>query len=98
MARYYVVEFNRAYGDNIRVAARRLERRGLDVEILSHKTSLVVIRPSWMSWSVFQDAIRAALDPTRGSALVMSQSTGKAFICSNRGNQPGVFQEVGMAA
>jgi hypothetical protein len=98
MARYYILEFNRAYGDNIRTAARRLQRRGLDVEILFHKTSLVAIRPSWMSWAEFQEAIRAALDPTRGSVLVVSQSTGRAFICSNRGNQPGIFQQVGMAA
>jgi hypothetical protein len=94
MARQYVLEFNRAYGDSIRTAARRLARWGLDVEILSHKTSLIAVRPSSMTWSEFEDAIRAALDPIRGSALVFSQSSGKAWICSNRGNQPGVFQEI----
>jgi hypothetical protein len=94
MARQYVMEFNRAYGDSIRTAGRRLEHWGLGVEILSHKTSLVAVRPSSMSWSRFEDAVRAAIDPTRGSVLVFSQSTGRAWICSNRGNQPGVFQEI----
>ena len=95
MVRSYIAEFNRAYGDNIRTAVRRLERRGLEVEIIAHKTSLVIIRPRAMSWDDFEDAIRAALDPVRGSVLITSQVSGRAWVCSNRGNQPGVFQEVG---
>jgi hypothetical protein len=98
MRRYYIVEFNRAYGDNIRIAARRLERAGLDVEILPHKTTLQVIRPAWMSWDDFKDALRSALDRNRGSLVLFSQTTGYAFICSNLGNQRGLFQRVGMAA
>ncbi len=94
MARRYVGEFNRAWGDNIRVAARRLMRRGLDVEVLPHKTSLVIDRPSEMNWEEFKDALRAALDPDKGSLLLFSKTTGYIFICSNRGNQRGTFQRV----
>lgn len=92
--RRYYGEFNRARGDNIRIAARTLARQGLEVEILAHKTSLVIDRPMTMSWSDFKSAVRSALDPTRGSVLLFSKSTGNAFVCSNRGNQPGVFQRL----
>lgn len=96
MVRSYIAEFNRAYGDNIRTAARRLERQNLGVEIIAaHKTSLVIIRPRTMSWDEFEDAIRLALDPDRGSVLITSQVSGRSWVCSMRGNQPGVFQEVG---
>jgi hypothetical protein len=39
-AKVYVAEFNRAYGDNIRTAASRLERQGLNVDKVPHKTTL----------------------------------------------------------
>lgn len=90
----YILEFNRARGDSIRTAARRLGRWGFDVNIIAHKTSLTVLRPAGMSWAEFENAVRDALDPIRGSALVFSQSSGRAWICSMIGNQPGVFQEI----
>ena len=92
--RRYVGEFNRARGDSIRIAARRLSRLGLYVEVLSHKTSLLIDRPMSMSWDDFKRALRSVLDPYRGSLLLFSQATGNTFICSNRGNQPGVFQRL----
>ncbi|MCC8948216.1 hypothetical protein H8A97_24675 [Bradyrhizobium sp. Arg62] len=94
MARQYILEYNRARGDSIRTAARWLERAGLDVEIIPHKTSLTAVKPTIMSWTAFENAVRSSIDPIRGSVLVMSQSSGRAWICSNRGNQPGVFQEI----
>jgi hypothetical protein len=96
MVRSYTAEFNRAYGDNIRIARRRLERCGLEAEIIAaHKTSLIIIRPPDVSWEDFEDAIRFALDPDRGSVMITSQVSGRAWVCSMRGNQPGVFQEIG---
>ncbi len=94
MHRRYISEWNRTIGDNIRVAARRLRGWGLNVSVLSHKTSLVIERPHGMAWSDFKTAIRSALQPRYGSVLIFSESTGKSFVCSNRGNRPGRFQRV----
>jgi hypothetical protein len=93
--RVYVAEFNRAYGDNIRMAARRLERRwGLNVDMLPHKTTLRIERPADMSWSTFKDALRSVIQPLRGAVLLFSKRTGNVFVCSNSGNQPGQFQRI----
>jgi hypothetical protein len=78
-------------GDNIKIAARRLERGGLSVELLSHKTSMVIERPRGMDWSSFSALLRSALNPRLGSLLLFSETTGRAWICSNRGNRPGEF-------
>ena len=45
--RRYFAEFNRVIGDNIRIAAKSLNRIGLGASILPHKTSLVIERPSF---------------------------------------------------
>jgi hypothetical protein len=91
----YVAEFNRAHGDNIRTAARRLERRwGLNVDVEPHKTTLRIERPAEMSWSTFKDALRSVIQPQRGAVLVFSRTTGNVFVCSNAGNQPGRFQRI----
>jgi hypothetical protein len=89
--REYVAEVNRSYSDSIRIAARRLRNRGLDVELLPHKTTMLIVRPSGMSWDSFTSRLLAALDPRRGSMLLFSKSTGKVFICCNTGNQPRRF-------
>jgi hypothetical protein len=89
--REYVAEVNRSYNDNIRIAARRLRNRGLDVDLLPHKTTMLVVRPSGMSWEIFTTKLLSALDPRRGSMLLFSKATGNVFICSNAGNQPGEF-------
>lgn len=90
----YFAEFNRVRGDNLRSAAMRLRRRGLDVAVLAHRTSLEITRPNDMSWKRFADAIRAQLQPRRGSVLISSESTGNTFICSYAGNQLGRFQRL----
>jgi len=90
----YFAEFNRVRGDSIRRAAMSLRRRGLDVSVLPHRTSLEIIRPNEMSWKKFTNAIRAQLQPRRGSVLISSESTGNTFICSYASNQPGRFQRL----
>lgn len=92
--RRYFAEFNRVIGDNIRIAAKSLNRIGLGASILPHKTSLVIERPSSMSWGQFTAAVRAVLQPRRGSVIMSSQHSGKAWICQNRGNRPGYFQRL----
>jgi hypothetical protein len=90
--RRYFAEFNRVVGDNIRGAARSLRRLGLNITVLPHKTSLMIERPSSMSWDDFKDAIRAVLQPRRGSVIISSEATGRTFICQNSGNRPGLFK------
>ena len=65
--RRYFAEFNRVIGDNIRSAARSLNRMGLKASLLPHKTSLVIERPKSMPWAQFRGAILAVLQPRRGS-------------------------------
>jgi hypothetical protein len=93
MKRYFA-EFNRVVGDNIRITARSLRRLGIGAQVLPHKTSLVIERPKSMAWGTFKNAIRAALQPRRGSVLISSESTGNTFICQNRGNRAGRFQRL----
>jgi len=85
--RRYVTEWNRPIG-SIRMVARRLARLGLYVEVLAHKTSLVIERPMSMTWRVFLRALKSVFDPKKGSFLLFSEVTGNSFICSNRGNNP----------
>jgi hypothetical protein len=87
--RRYFGEFNRVVGDNIRASIRRLRRRGVETDRLPHKTALVLERPDDMSWSEFSDAVTSVLHPKRGSVMLSSESTGRTFICQNRGNRPG---------
>ena len=94
MERSYILETNRAVGDNIRVVARRLIKAGVDVTILPHKTSMAIIRPAWMTWSEFTTLLRSMIQSI-GSLMLFSQSTGNVFICSNRGNRPGEFVKYG---
>lgn len=92
--RDYYAELNRPHGDNIRRAARRLARWGLEAYVQSHKTTLRIVRPDGMSWAQFKNALLAAIHPRRGSMLLFSQRSGKVFNCSNAGNQPGIFQRL----
>ncbi len=92
--RRYFAEFNRVAGDNIRTAAKRLTRMGLSVSVLPHKTSLVIERPSSIPWSQFTTAVLAVLQPRRGSVLMSSEHSGRAWICHNGGNRPGRFQRL----
>lgn len=87
----YLGELNRPRWDNMNACIRRLQRAGLDVEKLRHKTAFAVIRPSSMSWTSFLNILRTVLDPKLGSMLLFSQHTGNAFRCDNRGNRPGRF-------
>lgn len=90
--RTYFGEFNRVVGDSIRNAKKILRSWGLDVESIPHRTALRIERPEGMSWTDFKRAIRAVLQPRRGSVMISSESTGRTYVCSNRGNQPGTFQ------
>jgi hypothetical protein len=92
--RRYFAEFNRVVGDNIRIAAKRLNRTGLNVSVLPHKTSLMIERPGSMPWPQFTAAILAVLQPRRGSVLMSSEHSGRAWICHNGGNRPGRFQRL----
>lgn len=90
----YFAEFNRPRGDSIRVTQRGLCRSGLRASRIAHKTSLIIERPEDMSWQCFKRAIRAELQPRRGSVVIFSERTRNIFLCSNRGNRPGRFQRL----
>jgi hypothetical protein len=92
--RRYFAEFNRVMGDNIRIAARSLNRTGLQASLLPHKMSPVMERPRSMPWAQFTGAILAVLQPRRGSVMLSSEYSGKAWICQNSGNRPGHFQRL----
>ena len=92
--RRYIAETNRVVGDNISAAARRLTRAGLPAFTIAHKTTIVIERPKHVSWAKFKKLIRSILQPRRGSIILFSQTSGRTFLCSNAGNQPGLFQEV----
>lgn len=94
MMRRYFAEFNRVIGDNIRTAARSLDRMGLKASLLPHRTSLVIERPKSMPWARFRGAILAVLQPRRGSVMLSCEYSGKAWTCQNRGNRPGQFQRL----
>jgi hypothetical protein len=87
----YFAEFNRVIGDNAKLAARRLTKRGLNAQPLSHKTSMLIERPTGMPWSTFKSEIASVLQPRRGSVLIHSEKSGYTYICSNRGNRSGAF-------
>jgi hypothetical protein len=90
--RAYFGEFNRVVGDSIRNAVWVLQSWGLNVQVLPHKTALRIERPEDMSWADFKHAVRAVLQPRRGSVMISSEFTGRTYVCSNRGNQPGRFK------
>src|SRR5207302_8377437 len=90
----YVAEFNRTVGDNSRRCARSLERQGLSVDVVPHKTTLRIARPANMHWVTFLNALRSVIQPIRGAVLLFSKSTGNVFVRSNAGNMPGRFQRI----
>jgi len=92
--RIYAAETNRAMRDSTRWVKEFLERHGIKVTIIAHRTSVLLERPGTMSWPEFKDLIRLILQPRIGSVLLTSCTTGRVFLCSNRGNQPGVFQRL----
>jgi hypothetical protein len=90
--RVYVAEFNRAYGDNIRMAARRLERRwGLNVDMLPHKTTLRIERPADMSWSTFKDALRSVIQPRAGPSCFSARGPATFLSVRTPAISPGSF-------
>lgn len=93
-AKRYVAEFNRPRGDSIAACAGNLTQRGLIVSRLPHLTTLLIEQPRDLPWRAFKAAVQFSLQPTRGSVVVTSCSTGRVFVCSNRGNHPGKFQLV----
>ena len=92
--RRYTAETNRAMRDSIRWVKGFLERQGIKVTLLAHLTSMLLERPPEMTWTGFKTLIRSVIQPRIGSVLLTSCTTGNVFLCSNRGNQPGVFQRL----
>lgn len=89
----YQIELNRSINDSTRRVVRTLERKGYEVDRLGHKTAFTLKRPLGQSFSDFQDDIRSILNPRIGSALICS-STGRAWLCSMKSNQPGDFVRI----
>lgn len=87
----YVAELNRAVGDNIRKARAYFERRGIEADIVPHKTTLKLTKPNSMDWAEFKRIVHKSVQPRIGSVLLTSKTTGNVFVCNNRGNQPGKF-------
>lgn len=86
----YTIEFNRARGDNTRLVASRLERKGYEVERVPHLSTITLRRPPGNAFETFRNDIRAELQPRQGAALVCSTS-GKQWLCRMKGNRSGKF-------
>lgn len=84
----YLIEKNRCRGDRVGRMARRLERKGYEVERTLHKTTILLRRPKGNDFATFEEDIAAELQPRRGSAVVCSTS-GRQWMCSMGGNRPG---------
>lgn len=86
----YTFEYNRPRFDDYERILRRFEIAGLEVDKLPHKTTLRLRRnTSDLSWKEFRRLLIRAVDPRRGSFLLNSLTTGRAWTMSNKGNQPG---------
>lgn len=90
-SREYVVELNRGDGDSVRKSKRYFERQGIEADLLPHKTTLNLIKPSGMRFARFKRIVARAVQPDIGSVVMFSRSTGNVFICNNRGNRPGAL-------
>ncbi|GAM99791.1 hypothetical protein U91I_03446 [alpha proteobacterium U9-1i] len=91
----YTFEFNRPRRDDYRGIRRRLEAAGLEVDKLPHKTLLRLRRnPDKLPWSDFLNLLVRAVDPRRGSFVLNSLTTGRAWTMSNAGNRPGELVDV----
>lgn len=91
----YFLEVNRCLHDASRRFMRRLERLGLVVSKLPHKTAYRIERPvDEISFAQMKRALTSGLNPRLGSVILFSAATGKAWVMSNRGNRPGVFEPV----
>lgn len=87
----YFIEINRCLRDASARFIRHLERCGLIVERLPHKTAYRIVRPICVTFADMRQALTAGLNPRLGSVLLFSASTGNAWVMSNRGNRRGVF-------
>ncbi len=90
LRRRYSAEINRCVGDNIRRAVLALERRGYNVERLPHLTGLMLTLPRGGDFDQLKADLARILQPRRGS-LILHSSSGRAWLCSMRGNRPGDF-------
>lgn len=86
----YVLEYNRPRGDDYRGFIRRLERAGLVVDRLPHKTCLRIRRiPARTPLSDFRTLLIRSMDRRRGSLMLSSLVSKRAWIMDNKGNRPG---------
>ncbi|EJC70436.1 hypothetical protein Rleg5DRAFT_6244 [Rhizobium leguminosarum bv. viciae WSM1455] len=92
--REYILELNRANGDSVRKAQIYFERRGIATDVLPHKTTLLLKKPNEMDFTEFKLIVGGSVQRRIGSALMFSKFSGKAFIYSNKGNQPRRFISV----
>lgn len=90
----YVIEFNRSRRDSLSWVIENLKALGYEVErVPNHLTTIRVDRFKGQRWRAFRRDIRHLLNPKKGSAVVLSDS-GKAWVCSMKGNRPGKFVKV----
>ncbi|WP_425998216.1 hypothetical protein [Caulobacter sp. DWR1-3-2b1] len=91
----YYVEYNRCLGDAIGRFIRHLERCGLVVIKLPHKTLLrIERRVGEVTFAQLKRAVTSGLNPRLGSAFLSSATTGNAWVMSNRSNRRGIFVPV----
>lgn len=84
------VEVNRVWNDSLERFCRYLENRGFRIELLPHLTSLKIWRPKGMTFAEMVAVLIARLQPGRGSALLFSARTGRAYrLFAGRGGRPG---------
>jgi hypothetical protein len=89
----YMAEFNRCVGDNINNVVRRLRRRGYEVALLRHKTTVLIRRPAGSTFREFRNDLAEMVQPVRGS-MILSSTSGKFWLLDNKGNQPGKLRRV----
>lgn len=89
----YMAEFNRAKGDNIKNVVSRLRAKGYEVSRIRHKTTIILKRPSTISFDQFKKDLCKLVQKRVGS-MVLCSTTGRFWLLDNTGNRPGEFQAI----
>ena len=93
LPKLYMAEFNRCVTDNIKNVIRKLRAKGYEVTRVRHKTTVLIQRPKGVSFKEFCDDLNELVQPRIGS-VIMSSTSGKFWLLDNKGNSPGIFQEI----
>ena len=86
----YFVTYDNPRGADYQRALREL-RKVADVDRIVPKTTLRLSKRKGFRFVDIKRAAARSLDPWKGSLLLFSCKTGRAYTLDNRGNRPGVW-------